>query len=128
MRMQRVAGVLFAILLSSASVAAHHGTAPYDLTKTITLSGTVTSFDWGNPHCLIHLDSKDEAGKVQHWTLELTSPFTLERNGWTKDSIKPGDQVAAETHPARNGLPLGMSAASGSVLKIVVNGQPLPAR
>jgi len=120
--------VTTAFLVCSLAASAHHGTAPYDLSKTITLNGIVTSFDWGNPHCLIHVDTKDETGKIRHWTLELTSPFTLERKGWAKDSLKPGDQIAAETHPARNGLPLGMSATSGSILKIAVNGQSLPVR
>jgi len=128
--MTNVMGTMFAVsaffLLFSNPVSAHHGTATYDLTRTITLNGLVTSFDWENPHCLIHLDAKDDSGKVQHWTLELTSPFTLERKGWMKGSLKAGDQIAAETHPARNGLPLGMTATSGYIMKVTVNGQSLP--
>jgi hypothetical protein len=50
----------------------------------------------------------------------------MERNGWTKDSLKRGDQIAADTHPARSGLPLGISAASGYIMKMTVNGQALP--
>jgi hypothetical protein len=126
MRQAATFAAMAAFLLFCIPAFAHHGTATYDLSKTITLSGTVTSFDWSNPHCLIHLDAKDEAGNMQHWTLELTSPFTLERKGWVKSSLKPGDQIAADTHPARNGLPLGISATSGYIMKIQVNGKPLP--
>ncbi len=121
---------LIAILLLSFSgpVFAHHGTSRYDLAKTVTLSGTVTGFEWGNPHCLIHMDVKAEDGEVQHWTLELASPFTMSRAGWKKDSLMPGDRIVAETHPAKDGITLGISATSKSVMKFVVNGQPPAAR
>jgi hypothetical protein len=52
----------------------------------------------------------------------------MTRNGWTKDSIKPGDEVVAETHPAKNGATTGLSGASTSILKFVVNGHALPFR
>ena len=119
-----------AILLSLISLPlyAHHGTATYDLNKTITLDGKVTNFEWDNPHCLVHLDAKDDNGALRHWTLELASPYTMSRLGWNKASMKTGDAIVAETHPARDGLPLGISAASGYVLKLTVNGQALPSR
>jgi hypothetical protein len=116
-------GLLFSFLAGSAS--AHHGNSRYNLAQTITLTGTVTSFDWGNPHCLVHMDVKDAKGEVQHWTLELASPFTMSHVGWSKDSIMSGDMLVADTHPARNGLTLGISSTSHSVMKFVVNGKPL---
>jgi hypothetical protein len=116
------------LLAISSPAFAHHGTSRYDLTKTVTLSGTVTGFDWGNPHCLVHMDVKSESGEVQHWTLELASPFTMSRVGWKKDSLMPGDTIVAETHPAKDGIALGISATSKSVMKFVVNGQPRAAR
>ena len=109
-----------------APAAAHHGNSRYDLQKTITLTGTVTGFDWGNPHCLVHMDVKGEKGEVQHWTLELASPFTMARAGWSKDSLMNGDMVVAETHPARNGLMLGISSTSHAVMRFVVNGKAMP--
>jgi hypothetical protein len=113
------------LLALSAPALAHHGTSRYDLDKTVTLSGTVTGFDWGNPHCLVHLDVKSEKGEVQHWTLELASPFTMAHAGWSKDSIMLGDMLVAQTHPARNGLTLGISSTAHSVMKFVVNGKAL---
>ena len=121
-RFLRVGFVLLAI---SIPTFAHHGTSRYDLAKTVTLSGTVTGFDWGNPHCLVHVDVKDTKGEVQHWTLELSSPFSMSRAGWNKDSLMLGDALTAETHPARNGLSIGLSSTSKSVMKFVVNGKPL---
>ena len=118
--------VLLLVLAASVPAFAHHGTSRYDLDKTVTLNGTVTGFDWGNPHCLVYMDVKTDSGKVQHWTLELASPFTMSHAGWTKSSLMLGDLVmAAETHPARNGITLGISSTSRSVMKFVVNGKPL---
>lgn len=121
----RIFAAVFALLAISIPALAHHGSSRYDLDKTVTLSGTVTGFDWGNPHCLVHLDVKGEKGDVQHWTLELASPFTMSHVGWSKDSIMLGDMLTADTHPARNGLTIGISSTARSVMKFVVNGKPL---
>lgn len=121
----RLGAAAFALFLISSSAFAHHGTSRYDLEKTITLSGTVTGFDWGNPHCLVHMDVKGDNGEIQHWTLELASPFTMSHAGWNKDSLRLGDELVVDTHPARNGVPLGISATSHNVMKFVVNGKPL---
>jgi Family of unknown function (DUF6152) len=121
----RFAAATFALCLVSAPAKAHHGTSRYDLDKTITLSGTVTGFDWGNPHCLVHMDVKGDKGEIQHWTLELASPFTMSHVGWSKDSLRLGDELVVDTHPAKNGVPLGISATSRNVMKFVVNGKPL---
>jgi Family of unknown function (DUF6152) len=106
----------------------HHGTAGYDLEKMVTLNGTATSFDWANPHCLLHMDVKGSDGEVERWTIEMASPTALSRRGWAKDSIKPGDQVSIDIHPAKNEIYLGISSSSSYILKAVVNGKALPAR
>jgi hypothetical protein len=120
-----VAAVAAGLLIASLAFA-HHGTAGYDMAKVITLTGTATKVDWTNPHIVIYMDAKDAQGKLQHWTLELSAPLLMQRFGWTKDSVKAGDQVVAETHPAKNGAPVGTSGAATFVLKFVVNGTPLP--
>lgn len=116
---------IFVVLVVSIPAFAHHGTSRYDLEKTVTLNGTVTGFDWGNPHCLVYLDVKGNKGDVQHWTLELASPFTMSHAGWTKNSIVRGDMLTADAHPARNGLTIGISSTAHSVMKFVVNGKAL---
>jgi hypothetical protein len=127
MRSNLVPSALIActMLAVPGTASAHHGTSRYDLDKTVTLTGTVTGFDWGNPHCLVYMDVKRDNGAVQHWTLELASPFTMSHAGWTKSSLMLGDMLVAETHPARNGLTLGISSTSHAVMKFVVNGKPL---
>jgi hypothetical protein len=124
----KISAAAFALLFISSSVFAHHGTSRYDLTKAVTLTGIITGFDWGNPHCLVYMDVKADNGDVQHWTLELASPFTMSHAGWTKSSLMTGDMVVAETHPARNGITVGISTTSRSVMKFVVNGKPISAK
>ena len=116
------------VFLVASSISAHHGVAHYDMKKTIVLTGTITAFDWGNPHCLVHLDVMDDTGNFRHWTLEMASTFAMSKRGWGKDTLKRGDQVIAETHPAQNGTPLGISSSPDFALKFVVNGREIPSR
>jgi len=91
-------------LLTFASVAfAHHGTANYDTSKTITVKGVVTGFEFVNPHVQISWDAKDDSGTPQKWKGELTSPNRLTRVGWTKSSIKPGDTISINGYPTKSG-------------------------
>jgi len=92
------------LLLAAMPVVAHHSfKAEYDDAHPIMLNGTVTKVSWKNPHVLLSLDVKDEAGKVTNWELELNSPRMLMSQGWKIDSLKPGDQVTASGFPAKNG-------------------------
>ena len=114
------------VFLVSGPISAHHGVAHYDMKKTIVRAGTITAFDWSNPHCLAYLDVMDGSGRVSHWTLEMSSTFTMSHRGWGKDTLKRGDMVVAETHPARNGAPVGITSGPGFALKVVVNGKEVP--
>lgn len=114
-----------AALLAAGPAFAHHGTAGYDMVKVVTITGTVTKVDWSNPHVIFHIDSKVD-GEIQHWSMEVSPPLLMTRFGWNKDSLKPGDQVVAETHPSRNGAPVGISGTASFLLKFTVNGTPLP--
>jgi hypothetical protein len=116
-------GLAIAVLFpATRATDAHHGTAGYDMSKVITVKGTVTQFDWSNPHCVIYVDAKGENGEPEHWALELGAPTHMTRAGWSKTSVKPGDEIAADTHPARNGATIGTTGMQSSVLKVVVNG------
>ena len=116
------------LLTFPSSMLAHHGTAGYDMDKVITLTGTVTAFEWFNPHAVIQMDVKGQNSEVQHWLLELAAPIHMTRIGWNKNSMKPGDQIVADTHPAKNGAPIGTTGVQYNVLKVVINGVPLPTR
>ena len=112
----------------SIPISAHHGVTNYDMKKTIVLTGTITAFDWANPHCLAHLDAMDDSGQVRHWTLEMSATFTMSQRGWDKDTLKRGDRVTVETHPAKNGAPVGITSGPGFAMKIVVNGKEISPR
>ncbi len=95
-----------ALLVSPA--AAHHSFAQFDDSRSITLSGTVTSFQWTNPHGYLEIDTNDPGGGPRHYTFELTSPNMMSRGGWTSRTIKPGDVVTAIMAPLRDGKPGGL--------------------
>jgi hypothetical protein len=114
--------------LASSRASAHHGVTNYDMKKTIVLTGTITAFDWSNPHCLAYLDVMDDREHVRHWTLELSSTFTMSHRGWDRGTLKRGDQVIVETHPAKNDAPVGITIGPGFALKIEVNGRDAPSR
>ena len=97
----------FAIAIVSLPLFAHHGNAVYDDTKTITLKGTVAQWVWSNPHCILHLDVTDERGQVVGWIVETENPTSMFNIGWTKTSMKPGDQVTVTAMQVKNGKPIG---------------------
>lgn len=102
---------------------AHHGSSAYDFTKLITTKATVTSLEWGNPHCILHFDAKDDKGAVSTWSLEMYNPLWMARAGWTKETLKPGDEILVTFHPAKNGSGNGYIRIPES--KIVFHNQSL---
>jgi hypothetical protein len=125
---KRLLFVLFVTfgVLSVSNLFAHHGTgASYDASKSVTLTGTVTEFVFSNPHAQIYFDVKDSGGKVVHWGGELNSPGNLRRDGWNKETFKPGDQVTLSVNPSKAGTPVGNVDRSKPV---IVNGKELPGR
>jgi hypothetical protein len=95
------------LLLSIAGPAyAHHGFVSwFDMSRSVTVKGTVTSFDWTNPHSYIYFDVKDEKGAIQKWSAELGAVAMLARAGWRKDTVKPGDEITLIGNPAKDGKP-----------------------
>jgi hypothetical protein len=92
------------LLMVGLPAAAHHSfAAEYDSTKKITLKGVVTKFEWTNPHAHFYVDVADPTGKVANWNLELASPNMMQRNGWTRHSLKEGDQVVVVASQAKDG-------------------------
>ena len=97
------AAALAASLFAGTPLLAHHSFAMFDTAKRVTLVGTVTAFEWTNPHVYIEIDVPDEKGAVRHWSVELGSPSILMQGGWKFSDVKVGDKLTAVVSPLRNG-------------------------
>lgn len=97
---------LMPLLLATPSLWGHHGLAAFDTTHTVKMQGTVTEFQWINPHAYIYADLKDDKGKEANWKLEMGSLGMLTRfGGWTPTTVKKGDQVTVQGFRAKDGSP-----------------------
>jgi Family of unknown function (DUF6152) len=87
-------------LLPLAPAFAHHSFAMFDFQREVTLRGTVKEFQWSNPHVFIDLLSETDSST---WSVEMSSPSHLVRNGWKPLSLKAGDRIVLVIHPLRDG-------------------------
>ena len=86
--------LIVGLLMAVVPLLAHHSiSAEFDTTKPIKFTGTVKSVDWMNPHIYVNIESKDPAGKTVVYQVEGGPPNSLFRQGWRKDTLKPGDAV-----------------------------------
>lgn len=85
---------------------AHHSFAVFfDASKEVTVKGKVTAFRFTNPHGTIVLDVTDDQGRVREWRAETNAPVVLQRRGWTRATIKPGEEITIHGWPSRDGQP-----------------------
>lgn len=123
--------VLAALLAAVVSLPAraHHEVASYDLSHPVELKGVVREFVWANPHVMLYLEVLNAASGKDLWTLEGGSVQALERTGWTRTSLRPGERVEVLMAPKRGarraGRILRVTGSEGSVLSI---GPPAAAR
>ena len=89
-------------------VVAHHSFAAFDQTREVTMTGQVTQFQWTNPHSWLMVKVKGASGQDEEWSFEMLSPNVLRRMGWTRGSVKVGDQVTVTANPARDGTHFGL--------------------
>jgi uncharacterized protein YcnI len=115
--------VLAASLLISGPAFAHHSMSMYDRGHDTTFKATITQFDWANPHSQITFTTTDENGKIENWVAEGPGPNRLAKHGWSKESLKPGDQVTIVGNRNKNG-----SLTMRFEKVILPNGQELEAR
>ena len=106
MNRHRIGVLTCLVLLTSAAFAfAHHSVgAYYDINREVTLKGPVTALEWTNPHTFVHIDVRDAKGNVTNWSIESDSPNSLTRAGWTRTTLRIGDEVTAVGFPSKKGL------------------------
>ena len=106
--MKRILAVTaIVVAIAASSVLAHHPfDAQYDWKRPVTITGTVTKFDWKNPHAMIELKGKDERGAEAQWSVELGSTAQLQKAGWTSRQFKAGDQITVDGWMSKDGSKL----------------------
>jgi hypothetical protein len=119
----RLLNVLAAAIALAIPVLAHHSFTMFDTTKQITITGTVSEFQWTNPHSYIEIDVPDESGALKHWSIEMGSPSILQQSGWKFSSLKKGDKTTLVINPLKTGLAGGfLNTATLPNGKILGNG------
>jgi hypothetical protein len=123
MRILRVVIAAAALLVAVGPVFAHHSFTMFDMSQRITLNGTVTAFEWTNPHSYIEIDVPDDKDGVKHWSIELGSPSILQQSGWKFSSLRKGDKTTLIINPLKNGKAGGfLSKATLPDGQVLTNG------
>jgi hypothetical protein len=102
-RLCAIAVMTASTLLGARPALAHHSFSMFDMEKRVSIVGTVTAFEWTNPHSYIEIDVADDKGAVKHWSIELGSPSILQQSGWKFSSLKKGDKTTLVISPLKSG-------------------------
>lgn len=118
----RVAMVLAAALTAASGAAAHHSLALFSQDTVVAVKGTVSKVDWRSPHTTIFIEAQEPDGRMVEWRIETTPTSWLISEGWTRESLKPGDQATADVNPysdrnVKFGWLLRVTKADGTILR-----------
>ncbi len=113
--------LLAGALIAAAPLSAHHSPIIFDLDSVVVIEGQISRFDWANPHVYIFVEATDESGQTTEWQLETDATPILLRNGWTRESLLPGDPVSVQANPDRqanraHALMISIEKQDGSIL------------
>jgi hypothetical protein len=124
MKALKLAFVVACLAASPFALLAHHSfAAEYDSNRPINFKGVVKKVEWVNPHAYVWVDTTDASGKTVTWALETLSPNALSRQGWTRYSLKSGDQVTVEGFAAKDPRPLPDGSTHGNARAFIVDGK-----
>lgn len=118
-RRAAAAAILFAGAALAGPSSAHHSFAMFDMTRDVVLEGTVSRFQFTNPHVWVYLSTQDAAGQTVEYAIEGGSPTNLARVGWSRTTIRTGDRATVHIHPLRSG------ANGGSLISIAIPGRQI---
>jgi len=100
----RISGFVAAMIVATtAVVAAHHSHSMFDMTKEVSLTGTVATYSYRNPHVFLHVDVKNEKGEVVSWAVEMSNISNMQSRGIYLSTFKPGDVVTVKINPLKDG-------------------------
>ena len=116
MRFQFAGAVVGAVALAAGTAQAHHSFAMFDMTKEVTVSGTVRQFQWTNPHAYIQVVAKDAEGRDVEWSMEMGAPMYLYARGWRPGSLKAGTRITVTLNPLRNGFSVTVIRIPGLIV------------
>jgi hypothetical protein len=93
------------LMVAAIPVAAHHSfAAEFDAAQPVTIRGKVTKISWTNPHVWIYLNVPDDkSGKVENWGFEMGAPQQVRARGWSRETLKVGDELIVDGSKARDG-------------------------
>jgi Family of unknown function (DUF6152) len=95
--------IALGVLIAAGPALAHHPFASeFDVNAPMSLSGKVTQIEWNEPHVIVHVAVNDPNGQTRNWAFEAASPHMLEGKGWTKATLKPGDQITVQGYRAKS--------------------------
>lgn len=118
------AAALMAVL-SPARAPAHHSNVAYEVTKVITITGVVQKFEWVNPHTWLHVQVDDGKGGKVVWECEGRAPGVLQRAGWSRTILKPGETVTVDMSPAKDGSKTSIIARVTKADGKILSNQPV---
>jgi hypothetical protein len=113
------------VVLLASPAHSHHSNVAYEVTKVITITGTVKEFRWVNPHTWLHVMVDEANGAKVEWQVEGRAPGVLLRAGWTKTSLKPGEKVTVDMSPAKDGTKVGIIARITKEDGTILSNQPV---
>jgi hypothetical protein len=120
-----ISAVLLVAVLSPARALPHHSNVAYEVTKVITITGVVQKFEWVNPHTWLHVQVDDGKGGKVVWECEGRAPGVLQRAGWSRSVLKPGETVTVDMSPAKDGSKTSIIARVTKADGKILSNQPV---
>jgi hypothetical protein len=125
MRAMTIVGVVMVAILCPSQARSHHSNVGYEVTKVITVTGTVKEFQWVNPHTWVIVIVDDGKGNKVEWAAEGRAPGILLRAGWTRSSLKAGETVTVDMSPAKDGSRTAIIARVTKADGTILSNQPV---
>jgi len=120
-----IVAALFTVLLCPAIAMPHHSNVAYEVTKVISITGVVKSFEWVNPHTWLHVVVDDGKGGKVEWACEGRAPGVLGRAGWSRSILKAGETVTVHMSPAKDGSKVSIIARVTKADGTILSNQPV---